>query len=70
MSLDQELLAAHEAKDSHKLAEIYGEHGFARLAENEDEGCFYLSFAYVFALEACHALLEKIETTLKTHKRL
>ncbi len=51
-ALDRELLAAHALKDIARLANLYEQ--AANLSENGadiDAACFYLTHAYVFALE-------------------
>lgn len=52
--LDARLLAAHAADDRRALAELYAE--AADKAEDHDAACFYLTHAYVFALELGHPL--------------
>ncbi|SDJ24435.1 hypothetical protein [Lutimaribacter saemankumensis] len=48
--LDQRLLAAHARDDRHALIGLYAEAGEA--ANDIDAACFYLTHAYIFALEA------------------
>ncbi|KIC17196.1 hypothetical protein [Leisingera sp. ANG-DT] len=51
--LDQALLQAHEDKDSAVLVRLYTLAGDqAEEAGNIDAACFYLTHAFVFALEA------------------
>ncbi len=50
--LDDRLLAAHLAQDSTALVSLYAE--AAAAAGNPDAAAFYLTHAYVFALEANH----------------
>ncbi|KIC31287.1 hypothetical protein [Leisingera sp. ANG-S5] len=51
--LDQALLQAHEDKDSAVLVRLYTLAGDqAEAAGNIDAACFYLTHAFVFALEA------------------
>ncbi len=47
--LDARLLAAHEAGDRSTLVALYTE--AADQAKDVDAACFYLTHAYVFALE-------------------
>ena len=47
--LDTRLLAAHAADDKPTLALLYGE--AADVANDLDGECFYLTYAYVFALD-------------------
>jgi hypothetical protein len=48
--LDARLLRAHEDADTDALVALYTEAG--RVADNETARGFYLTHAYVFALEA------------------
>ena len=48
-SLDERLLAAHERSDLESLTTLYSE--AAEAAEDLEARCFYLTHAYVFALE-------------------
>lgn len=48
--LDQRLLAAHARDDRQALIRLYAEAG--DIAPDIDAACFYLTHAYVFALEA------------------
>ncbi|MEL7211849.1 MAG: hypothetical protein AAGK92_04250 [Pseudomonadota bacterium] len=50
MSLDAALLAAHEAGDKAALTRLYTQ--AADEAGDVDAACFYLTHAYVFALES------------------
>lgn len=50
--LDDALLAAHLAGDNETLVKLYRQAGEAALNQDEVRGCFYLTHAYVFALEA------------------
>lgn len=50
--LDDALLAAHVAGDNATLVKLYRQAGEAALDIDEVQGCFYLTHAYVFALEA------------------
>ncbi len=49
-NLDVQMIAAHEAGDRAALIRLYTE--AADVANDEDAACFYLTHAYVFALEA------------------
>ena len=48
--LDAALLAAHAAGDNRKLIELYK--AAAEAADTPEQAAFYLTHAYVFALEA------------------
>ena len=51
--LDRALLKAHEDKDNAELVRLYTLAGDqAETAGNIDAACFYLTHAFVFALEA------------------
>ena len=49
VSLEEELLAAHQKGDGAALAKLYAE---AADAHQGEQAAFYLTHAYVFALEA------------------
>lgn len=52
-TLDQALLDAHDQNDGAALANIYTQAADrSEAAGNENETCFFLTQAYVFALEA------------------
>ena len=52
-ALDARLLAAHAAGDLGALVRLYGDAGDAALsAGDEDAAGFYLTHAYIFALDA------------------
>ena len=48
--LDRRMLSAHAAKDHRQLVRLYAE--AAEKVKDLDAACFYLTHAYVFALEA------------------
>ncbi|MFK7875436.1 MAG: hypothetical protein AB8B71_06600 [Paracoccaceae bacterium] len=51
-SLDAALLAAHSARDTHQLVSLYV--AAADSAQHDTARKFYLTHAYVFALETDH----------------
>lgn len=52
LSLHQKMLAAHDANDKAALIDLYQQAGEAQLDQgNIDAGAFYLTHAYVFALD-------------------
>lgn len=53
MTLNDRLLAAHEAGRHDDLVTLYAE--AAAIANTEDAKGFYLTHAYIFALEQNHA---------------
>ncbi|MEL6475965.1 MAG: hypothetical protein AAFR17_01455 [Pseudomonadota bacterium] len=65
--LDAALLAAHAAGDKPALVELY-----RRAADgsvSEDAACFYLTHAYVFALETDHPDADALHRRLKAAGR-
>ncbi|MEM8579060.1 MAG: hypothetical protein AAGF60_14520 [Pseudomonadota bacterium] len=67
MTLEQRLAAAHAAGDAIALIEVYTE--AAEAAPDVDTACFFLTHAYVFALEAGDARAELLRTRLAAHGR-
>ena len=65
--LDAQLLAAHEAGDTPALIRLY--QIAADQAASLDAACFYLTHAYVFALEQGHADAEAIRRRLASAGR-
>ncbi|MEL6798821.1 MAG: hypothetical protein AAFO80_02990 [Pseudomonadota bacterium] len=64
--LDAQLLAAHAADDRGALVRLYAEAGdAAEVAGDRDRAAFYLTHAYVFALEAGDARAEGLHVRLK-----
>ncbi len=69
-ALNQRLLDAHANGDSQTMVDIYKGAGDAALfAGDTHAGCFYLTHAYVFALEAGMPIATKIHKTLKQYGR-
>jgi len=51
-ALDAALLLAHEQNDHEQLVTLYRKAGLSCIdTKNVDAGCFYLTHAYIFALE-------------------
>ena len=68
--LDERLLAAHAAGDLPALAMLYSQAADAREASGDiDAACFYLTHAFVFALEAGDAQGPGLHARLKAHGR-
>lgn len=68
--LNTQILNAHAAGDVEKLSHLYRFAGDAALqAGNIDHGCFYLTHAYVFALEGGLDAAEDIHAILKKYGR-
>jgi len=67
MDLDAQLLAAHDAHDTTALIRLYQQ--AADQAATVDAACFYLTHAYVFALETDHADVDQIRARLVAEGR-
>ena len=65
--LDSRMLAAHEAQDQPALIALYTE--AADQAADLTAACFYLTHAYVFALEAGAPEAPALHARLKAHGR-
>ena len=68
--LDEELLAAHAAEDGARLVNGYAR--AADLAEGEgdvDRACFFLTQAWIFALEAGDIRANELRARLVAHGR-
>ena len=69
-ALDAALLAAHEARDGPALARLYARAGDRReRAGDVDAACFYLTHAYVHALEEGLSEAALLHARLKAHGR-
>lgn len=67
ITLDAQLLAAHAAHDGNALVTLYAQ--AADDAPDTDSACFYLTHAYVFALELGHADTAILRARLVKHGR-
>ncbi len=68
--LDDRLLAAHAAGDLPALVGLYAEAADGReAAGNIDAACFYLTHAYVFALDQGDARAGALHARLKARGR-
>ena len=65
--LDTRMITAHEANDRMALIKLYAE--AADGANDLDASCFYLTHAYVFALEAGTSEAAPLHARLKAHGR-
>lgn len=65
--LNQRLLEAHATGDKAALVALY--HEAAQGTVDPDVACFYLTQAYVFALETSHADTQQLHQLLKTAGR-
>ena len=67
-NLDQDLIRAHQANDLDKLVELYQQAADDSFGRNDiDAGCFYLTHAYIFALESNHPKSNAIHCQLVSH---
>ena len=67
-SLQDRLLAAHDRDDRAALVTLYAE--AADQAADTDAACFFLTHAYIFALEQDHALTPALYQRLRDHGRV
>ena len=65
--LNARMISAHEAQDRFALIKLYAE--AADCANAVDASCFYLTHAYVFALEAGASEAAPLHARLKAHGR-
>ena len=65
--LDTRMITAHEANDRMALIRLYAE--AAEGANDLEASCFYLTHAYVFALEAGAAQAQDLHARLVRHGR-
>lgn len=69
-ALDGLLLAAHSTGDHITLARLYTQAAdLTEASGNTDATCFYLTHAYVFALEQGLDIATEIHARLKAHGR-
>ncbi len=66
--LDVQLLAAHAADDRSALVQLYTR--AADRADDIDAACFYLTHAYVFALEIADPSAAPLHERLAAHGRV
>ena len=66
--LNARLLAAHAADDRRALVRLYEE--AADQANDIDAACFYLTHAYIFALELGHPATPLLHLRLAQHGRI
>lgn len=68
--LESRLLAAHSAQDSRALIQLYTEAADARESQGDiDAMCFYLTHAFVFALELGAPERHRLQQRLWEHGR-
>ena len=69
-ALDAALLQAHAKYDLDGLVALYQKAGLSRIEANDvDVGCFYLTHAYIFALEAGTSKACEIHKVLVSYGR-
>jgi len=69
-SLDARMLAAHANRDLAGLVDLYTQAAnMSEALRNIDAACFYLTQAYVFALDVGAAEAQTLRARLKTHGR-
>jgi len=68
--LDAALIAAHQRRDHHRLVTLYSRAAdLAKASGDSDAMCFYLTQAYVFALESGTPEADAIHARLKAEGR-
>jgi len=69
-ALDQALLAAHDSGDFPELVRLYRLAGETALRGGDaDAGCFYLTHAYVYALDCGDDAADELKALLVAHGR-
>ena len=66
-ALDARILAAHDADDRRALVRLYAQ--AADIANDVDAECFFLTYAYIYALEMGAPETEDLYARLKAHGR-
>jgi hypothetical protein len=67
-TLQDRLLAAHAADDRSALVPLYTK--AADQADTTDAACFFLTHAYIFALETADPTADALYARLKAHGRV
>ena len=67
LALEAQLLDAHEGDDRFALIRLYTE--AADIANDVDAACFFLTYAYIFALEMGAPEAGVLHARLKAHGR-
>ena len=69
-NLEAALLAAHATGENPALVTLYAQAGKMRLAAAEvDAGCFYLTQAYIYALDCGHEKSAELHAILRNYGR-
>ncbi len=66
--LHTQILRAHDTGDQTALITLYTL--AADQSEDVDAECFFLTYAYIFALELGHSATDELAARLKRYKRL
>ena len=66
-TLDRQLLEAHDANNADALVSLYTQ--AANHTDDIDAACFYLTHAYVFALERGDEVADVLRVRLAAHGR-
>jgi hypothetical protein len=67
IALNEQLLAAHAAGDKQQLSRLYAQ--AAEAANDIDARCFFLTHAYIFALDCGDAAARDLHAQLCAHGR-
>ena len=67
-ALNAQILSAHAKGDTARLIELY--YQASHKCKNIDEKCFFLTYAYVYALEVAHPLEGALYQALKKYNRV
>jgi hypothetical protein len=69
-ALDTDFLRANEQSDHEQLVILYRKAGLSCIdAKNVDAGCFYLTHAYIFALEMGSSKVDELHEILVSYGR-
>ena len=69
-SINKNIISAHKKNDGKHLAILYKQYGLSELKRNNiDSGCFFLTQAYIFALEEGKDCATKIHSLVKSYGR-
>ena len=66
-ALDARILAAHDEDDRRALVRLYSQ--AANIAGDVDAECFFLTYAYIYALEMGAPETDALRTRLKAYGR-
>jgi len=67
-TLDDQLLAAHASDDKRALVSLYTQ--AADIVDDVDAACYFLTHAYIFALELGHADATVLHARLAANGRI